>query len=67
VGYSAMAAGVLIMLFGIGQFAFVSLTTADANPNPAGSGMLMALCWVGGIAVAGTGAKIAGILRSPLW
>jgi hypothetical protein len=57
----------LIAAFGIYQFALAQLTSTDDNPNLVGNGMLMMACWYGGIMVVGLGAKIAGLLRWPMW
>ena len=65
-GYLLMLVGVLIAAFGMAQLAWVISTSPDPNPNPVGHGMLLAACWVGGIAVFGFGGWLAGTFRPPL-
>jgi hypothetical protein len=65
-GYLLMLAGVTVAALGMGQFAWVVYTSTDPNPNPAGSGMLMTLCWFAGITLFGVGGWMAGLFRRPL-
>jgi hypothetical protein len=66
-GYFLMAVGLFIMVFGVGQLAYVILTSPDPNPNPVGNGMLFTLCWFVGIILAGGGAMMAGLVSRRLW
>jgi hypothetical protein len=65
-GYFLMLVGVLIAAFGMVQLAWVQYTSPDPNPNPVGSGMLMAFCLYLGIMLFGVGGWLAGIIRRPL-
>jgi hypothetical protein len=59
-GWVVVLVGVLIAVFGMGQFARALALSTDTNPNPVGNGMLMALGLVVGEMVAGIGLAMVG-------
>jgi hypothetical protein len=52
--------GLLLMAFGAIQMLVAQLTSADPNSSLMGNGILLTLCWYGGILLVGLGVALRG-------
>lgn len=55
VAKACLLIGLMVVVLGFAQFIAATVFSADLDPNPVGSGMLMTACWFAGLTIAGAG------------